>query len=217
MHNAEIGQKANFRTETSYKNSTITLMVYRFSIFIVNMQTDMLQLQLLRKFPQSAILFCMNKQIDKEKTAKDTRAKRLRSCGWYLGVLMKWLDEEMSQRLEVLGVTRNQFAILMTLFEDDGLSQIDICQKILLPAYATSRNLDKLESLGLVKREEHESSRRCHRVRLTDAGWELAPALFEATEGSNEIFLSSLTGYQKEELLKILGKLVSSLPSKTET
>jgi len=121
------------------------------------------------------------------------------------------MDKKMHERLVPLGLSLNQFIIIMTLLERDGLTQIDIGQKTMLPAYAMTRNIDKLESLGYVKRKRHESSRRSYRIVLTEEGRDLAPTLYRATKSVNELFLSQLEEDQKTEFQKILRILIREL------
>lgn len=93
---------------------------------------------------------------------------RVGSSGWYLKILGTWLDNQINERLKPLGLNLSQFTIIMTLLEKDGLTQVEVSRKVMLPTYATTRNIDKLESLGYVERQKHESSRRSIRVRLTE-------------------------------------------------
>ena len=118
-----------------------------------------------------------------------------------------WMDKKMQERLVPLGLSLNQFTIVMTLLERDGQTQVDIGHKTMLPAYATTRNIDKLESLGYVKRKRHESSRRSYRILLTDSGKNLAPTLYQTTKSVNDLFLSHLDENQKAEFLGILKML----------
>ena len=57
------------------------------------------------------------------------------SCGWYLKILGTWMDGKMHERLEPLGLSLSQFTIIMVLLEKDGLTQVDIGRKVMLPAY----------------------------------------------------------------------------------
>ena len=121
------------------------------------------------------------------------------------------MDGKMHERLEPLGLSLSQFTIIMVLLEKDGLTQVDIGRKVMLPAYATTRNIDKLESLGYVTRKRHESSRRSYRIVLTEEGRDLAPALYEASESVNDLVLSPLEESQKAEFLRILSMLAAHI------
>jgi len=153
----------------------------------------------------------MKRKIDKPQIIEEAKSVRLNSSGWHLKVLGTWMDKEMHERLVPLGLSLNQFIIIMTLLEKSGLTQVDLGRKTMLPAYATTRNIDKLESLGYVKRKRHESSRRSYRILLTDAGRDLAPTLYRATKSVNELFLSPLDEMQKAKFHRILRILIREL------
>lgn len=151
----------------------------------------------------------MKKENDEGNSSKQARTHRLNSLGWYLKVLGTHVNLKMEESLESLGLTLIQFAIIMTLLEEDGLTQVDIGEKIILPPYATSRNIDKLESCGYVQRCSHSSSRRSYRVLLTDQGRALQADLYAATNKTNDQFLTALTEKQRDELFRLLGILTS--------
>ena len=153
----------------------------------------------------------MHDKNDPKYISDKTRSIRLNSCGWYLGVLSSWMNDQMQENLNLLGLSLSQFAILMTLLEEEGLTQVEISKRVMLPGYATSRNLDRLESLGYVKRHCHETSRRALRIMLTEEGRALAPDLYRVTQGLNERFLAPLEENQKTELLDSLAFLAANL------
>ena len=153
----------------------------------------------------------MEDQMKKTQDVNDTTQVRLSSSGYHLKVLGTWLDSQMNKRLKPLGLSLNQFTIIMTLLEQDGLTQVQISKKVMLPAYATTRNLDKLESLGFIERQKHETSRRSFSIRLTEEGRNLAPTLFQASSEVNEQFLSPLDKQEKIVFLRILNSLTGSV------
>jgi DNA-binding MarR family transcriptional regulator len=153
----------------------------------------------------------MQKQTDLKKQSDETRSIRLNSAGWYLKILGTWMDKNLTEELKSLGFSLNHFAIIMTLLEQDGLTQSEIGERVLLPGYATTRNIDKLESMGYLKRKKHESSRRSFRILLTVEGRALAPNLHQATKNVNELFLSYIEKEKKDEFLNILAGVVNNL------
>jgi DNA-binding MarR family transcriptional regulator len=153
----------------------------------------------------------MQKQTNAKKQSDETRSIRINSAGWYLKILGTWMDKNLIEELKTLELSLNNFAIIMTLLEQDGLTQSEIGERVMLPGYATTRNIDKLESMGYVKRKKHESSRRSFRILLTAEGRALAPDLHQATKNVNELFLSYLEEEKKDELLNILAGVVNNL------
>jgi len=76
---------------------------------------------------------------------------RKTSVGWLLKRLSVEIDREMVKQLRPHSLSINQFGIVMTLLECDGLSQSEIGKRIDMPGYATTRNIDILESGGFFK------------------------------------------------------------------
>ena len=101
----------------------------------------------------------------------------------------------------------------MTLLENDGMPQAEIGRKILMPGYATTRNIDKLELNELLERKHHKSSRRAHSIYLTEKSRGLAPALFAIVEDVNEVFLGTIDDKDQKELNTILSRLYDKLVS----
>ena len=148
----------------------------------------------------------MAKQTENMTSA--TKSVRKSSAGWIIKNLSVVLDTEMNRQLKPLGIKLPQFAILMTLFESDGLTQVEIGKQIAMPGYGTTRNLDILETAGLTKRQPHETSRRSLRVYLTKKGKTLAPELFQIVNNVNRLLLSTLTTTETKQFEKILNKLL---------
>lgn len=111
--------------------------------------------------------------------------------------------------LKPLGLSMSQFAVMMTLLENDGFTQIEIGRQLTMPGSAITRNIDRLEQVGFVKRHNHETSRRSYRIYLTDEGRAIAPQLYSLVEGVNKHFLSSLSLTDRNKFQTILAELFS--------
>ena len=120
------------------------------------------------------------------------------------------LNPRMKQEFKRLDLDLSQFAVLMTLLEEEELTQTGIGKRITLPGYATTRTIDALEEKHLVERRKDERSRRSHRIFLTDEGHAIAPQIFAIVKSVNEGFLSALDTAEKKQLKAILKKLLST-------
>lgn len=150
-----------------------------------------------------------NREFDKEQNLRSAKSVREHSVGWMLKSLSTKLDKNMIEALKPYSLNLGQFAILMTLLEDDGLTQSEIGKRILMPGYATTRNIDALEASSLLKRHKNEASRRSFCIRLTPEGRSLAPTLFLIVKSINENALSPL---DKDEILQLKRLLSKMLP-----
>ncbi len=136
------------------------------------------------------------------------KSARENSSGWMLKRLCSQLDLEMKQALESVDISTNQFAVLMTVMEFEGLTQTELGEKIAMPGYATTRTLDSLEARQLVERRADESSRRSHRIYLTTKGCKLGPRIFAIIDKVNTKFLATINKTDQNRFNALLKKLL---------
>jgi DNA-binding MarR family transcriptional regulator len=66
-----------------------------------------------------------------------------------------------------LNLTIEQWSVLYHLWKEDGKSQQELCNATFRDKPSTTRLVDNLEKLGLVKRVPSENDRRINKVQLT--------------------------------------------------
>lgn len=101
-----------------------------------------------------------------------------------------------------LGLTlgQGQPRILSRLLRGDGLTQRELADACMVDAATLSRALDRLEEMGLIRREENPGSRRSYLVRLTNAGREKAAQVQRGFDKVDELLCQ---GFTREELDRI--------------
>ena len=77
------------------------------------------------------------------------------------------LNQAFRRRLAHLGVTPDQFTVMRTLLEHDGISQRQLTLLISSDPNTVAALVNRMEQAGLVERETHERDRRANRLRLT--------------------------------------------------
>lgn len=137
-----------------------------------------------------------------------SKTVRQTSVGRMLNLLSRRLNNEMEARLKKLGLNLNGFFIIMTLLEDEGLTQSALGKRTRLPAYGITRQIDSLQEAGLVERRDDPNSRRNHLVFLTTRGREMAPQVFAVVQGVNEWLLGELEPAERQAFSTTLAKLV---------
>ena len=146
--------------------------------------------------------------MTKVNTQPPAKQVKENSVGWMLKRLASRLDSEMMLELKQHDLNLNQFAMLMTLMEEQGLTQTEIGKKIIMPGYATTRTLDALEASGYVERRTDEHSRRSYHIYLTKKGRDLGPTLFAIVAKVNDNLLSAVSLTQQKQLKAILNKIL---------
>src|SRR5919199_6974929 len=82
----------------------------------------------------------------------------------------KQLGVFIGDRLAPLGLHTGQERLLAVLWEEDGLSQSELVERLAVRPPTVTTALQRLEREGFVRREPDASNRRVSRVFLTDKG-----------------------------------------------
>src|SRR5438094_4895144 len=93
--------------------------------------------------------------------------RRLDSLGYQIAHLNRLYDRRLQDALQGLGVAPGQFAPLVMLFEQDGLTQAELCRRINVEQPTMANTLDRMERDGLIKRKPDPVDKRCATVHLT--------------------------------------------------
>ena len=114
------------------------------------------------------------------------------------------LNQAFRRQVAHLGITPDQFTVMRTLREADGLTQRQLSQLMTSDPNTVASLLERMEKAGLVRRAQHAEDRRARRVELQPAGhrkYELAREIAVALQskvlavlpqGDRESFLANL-------------------------
>lgn len=105
------------------------------------------------------------------------------------------------------GLTPQQFGLLRFLWEEDGLTQVELSSRSQIDRTTIGGLIDRLEQSGLLKRLPHPEDRRAYRVSLTDAGRHLEQELNPLAEELHRAILEPLSQDEIVTLTAILQKL----------
>jgi len=104
-------------------------------------------------------------------------------------------------------LTPQQFGLLRFLWEEDGITQVELSSRSQIDRTTIGGLIDRLEQSGLLKRLPHPEDRRAYRISLTDAGKRLENELTPLAEALHKAILEPLTADEVQTLLASLQKL----------
>src|SRR5437762_13988061 len=105
--------------------------------------------------------------------------RRLDSLGYQIGLLNRLFDRRLQEQLKACGVAPGQFAPLVMLFEQDGLTQAELCRRINVEQPTMANTLDRMERDGLVRREPDPGDKRRATVHLTPRALAMRTAIMD--------------------------------------
>jgi len=80
------------------------------------------------------------------------------------------LNRAFRRRIAHLGLTPDQFTVMRTLLENEGLTQRELVAAMTSDANTVAALIERMEAACLVQRRPHEKDRRARRLRLTKTG-----------------------------------------------
>ncbi len=129
---------------------------------------------------------------------------------YWVGSLASAIGKGAGEQLASTGVTPCQWAILEAAFFGNANTLTALARIIPVDAAAISRQLDKLQKSGLVRRRRLRSDRRTVRIELTDAGLDLVPKLETCIRSNNARFLAGVSAREQAVFIEIIKKMLKN-------
>jgi len=101
-------------------------------------------------------------------------------------------------------LTPPQFCLLAFLWQQDGLTQVELSEKAQIDRSTVGEMLDRLEKTSLVERRPHPHDRRAYKIHLTGQGRGLEAPLTECAKRVREKLTSGLNEHDISELIRML-------------
>jgi DNA-binding MarR family transcriptional regulator len=115
------------------------------------------------------------------------------------------LNQAFRRRIAHLGITPDQFTVLRTLLENDGITQRELTLLISSDPNTVASLLERMEAAGLIERKTHEKDRRANRLKLLPHGNTKYLAAREIAIELQKQVLAILPEEKREEFLHHLG------------
>ena len=115
--------------------------------------------------------------------------------------------------LSDLGLTpgQGQAKILYHLQQEDRITQKELADRCRIDAAAMSRNIDKLEGLGLLVRESNPDCRRSFSICLTEKGYQEAMEIRKVFEQFEEIVSEGISQADIEVFYRVMENMCVNL------
>jgi DNA-binding MarR family transcriptional regulator len=121
------------------------------------------------------------------------------------------LHAEMARALHEHGVTLAQFAVLVVLAEEPGLSNAELARRAFITPQSMGENLRELEQRHWISRRRHPAHSRILQTELTDQGRKTLQACEAEVLAIEERMLAGLGSDQRRQLATVLQACVAAL------
>ncbi|MVA23936.1 MarR family transcriptional regulator [Agrobacterium vitis] len=129
---------------------------------------------------------------------------RRQSPTYLVSQLAKEFARALQVRAEGLGFSAGQFPILLELWEEQGLTQKQLLERVAVEQATMANTLSRMERDGLIERKPHPSDRRAQLVFLTDKGEGLRDQAISAACEADEALFHGFRRFEKELMLEFI-------------
>lgn len=108
-------------------------------------------------------------------------------------------------------VTPRQFAVLVTVSQNEGLSQTDLVEKTGIDRSTLADIVRRMLKKSLLQRRRTKEDARAYAVKLTDEGWRVLRGAEPMARRVDDRILSVLPAAQRERFISDLNTIVQAL------
>ena len=133
------------------------------------------------------------------------------SAGFLANHMARLFAAGLQRRVAPLGLAPAQFMVLLELWQDDGLTQRDLVERLDVEQATMANTLARMDRDGLITRRPSETDRRARVVETTPKARAMREAAIAAAKAQNEAALAGLTGTERDELLRLMRKVIGAM------
>jgi DNA-binding MarR family transcriptional regulator len=141
----------------------------------------------------------------------DAQFSRETSLGYAANFVGRAFARALERRLARHGVALGQFPLLLTLWEEDGLTQSEIARRLLIEQPTVANTLKRMERDGLIAAAVDPKNRRLVRISLTAKGRALENALIAEAQAVNKAAVAGLTRRDAALFLDLARRMARNL------
>jgi DNA-binding MarR family transcriptional regulator len=142
-----------------------------------------------------------------------TEVEMCNSTGYLLAQVCKSHRNKAGELLAEVDLYVGQEMFLAELWQEDGLSQSEIVDNLLVKPATVTRMLDRMEKSGLVERRKDLEDQRVSRVFLTEKGHSLHNEVEVVWQRLEDISLANFSLEERVLFRRLLLQLVENLSS----
>lgn len=121
------------------------------------------------------------------------------------------VDHLFDAGMKANGLTARQLAVLVTVSQNEGLSQTDIVERTGVDRSTLADVVKRLKRKGLLQRRRAKEDARAYAVTLTEQGKQVLRAAEPLGRRVDERILDALPAKRRAEFMDALASIVSSL------
>ncbi|MBB5212538.1 MarR family winged helix-turn-helix transcriptional regulator [Microbulbifer hydrolyticus] len=131
--------------------------------------------------------------------------------GFELHTAARLLKRNFDRRAKTHGLTRARWQVLWILNKDQGMKQAELAERMDVAPITLTRQIDLLETEGLVERRPDPQDRRCFRIFLTSAAAPVLEILQGLAAETRRQALAGISADEQRQLMNLLSRVRKNL------
>jgi len=140
--------------------------------------------------------------------------RRQDALGYQIGLLSRLFDRALEEHLAAFQVSPGQFPALVMLYEQDGLTQAELCKRIQVEQPTMANTLNRMERDGLIKRVPDPKDKRRVHVYLSDQAKNFKQDLIDKARVVPSQALDNFNPIDQDALFRYLAQIIENLQDK---
>jgi DNA-binding MarR family transcriptional regulator len=116
-----------------------------------------------------------------------------------------------AQEMSNMELTPRQFAVLLTVSQNEGLSQTDLVERTGIDRSTLADIVRRMLKKGLIQRRRTREDARAYAVKVTEEGARALKAAEPAVRRVDERILAALSARQRDQFIDDLSAMISTL------
>lgn len=135
---------------------------------------------------------------------------RSQSATYLAGQLARVFSRSLQKRATVLGFSPGQFPVLLELWQQDGLTQKQLLDKLEVEQATLANTLARMERDGLIVRTPHPGDKRAQIISLTDLGRSLEANALEAAAEADSALFAGFRIFERELMMEYMRLIIGN-------
>lgn len=137
------------------------------------------------------------------------------TAGYLVNHLARLFARDLQVRIKPLGLSTGTFPALLVLWENDGLTQRELIERLDVEQPTMTNTLTRMERDGLIRRAKDPADGRAQRIWLTESARALEGPATAAAQAVNARALEQLTPEERAAFLGLVRKVIAGLHGET--
>ncbi|WP_347266977.1 MarR family transcriptional regulator [Paracoccus sp. (in: a-proteobacteria)] len=131
------------------------------------------------------------------------------SAGYLVNHVARLFARGLTEAVRPFGLTTGTFPALLELWQQDGLTQKQLVERLDIEQATMANTLARMERDGLITRQRAEADRRMQHIFLTERARRLQAPAIEAATAVNASLLAGLGPDDRHQFIRLMQKIIS--------